>query len=249
MGPFRSRLDYTASFAAMYPVRRKTMTENLTLAEWIDRGPHSLPLRADYGHGTDNALDEAAWLVLHAAGAALDGSFADWGRVADEATAGKIERLSRLRCETGKPLAYLRATPCLPGWNFEVNEHVLVPRSPLAELILDRFPSLGRAGQGRSGFSICAPAAAVLRLRRPSRLPGPRVDAADISVAALEVAQQERSAARSGDRVALFESDLFRPFRRRLTTWSWPTPLMCRRVDRRLPGEYRAEPGLGPGLR
>ena len=81
-----------------------------------------------FGHGTDNARDEAAWLVLHATGMPLDGSFSDWGRAVNAVEEAEIDRLAEVRCASRKPLAYLLGTAWFAGLEFEVNDQVLVPK-------------------------------------------------------------------------------------------------------------------------
>ena len=222
------------------------MTENLTLAQWIDHvAAQFAAADLHYGHGTDNEQDEAAWLVLHAAGATLDGSFDDWGRLADEATIKKIEELSRLRCETGKPLAYLTGTAFFAGLAFEVNEDVLVPRSPLAELILNGFRPWAKPGALQRVLDMCT-GSGCIGIAAAVYTPGLRVDLADISPAALEVARRNVQRHGVGDRVSLFESDLFAsipPVAYDLVLAN--PPYVPAASVASLPREYREEPELG----
>ncbi|MEE4218819.1 MAG: 50S ribosomal protein L3 N(5)-glutamine methyltransferase [Xanthomonadales bacterium] len=222
------------------------MTENLTLANWTDRVTAQFATAGlHYGHGTDNAQDEAAWLVLHAAGAALDGRFEDWGRVADEATARKIEELSRLRCETGKPLAYLTGTAFFAGLAFEVNEDVLVPRSPLAELIPDGFRPWVKPGQIEWVLDMCT-GSGCIGIAAAVHTPGLRVDLADISPAALDVARRNVQRHAVADRVALFESDLFAALPPRAYDLVLANPPYVPAASiAALPREYREEPEIG----
>lgn len=217
-----------------------------TLAEWIDRvclqfeqaGLH-------YGHGTDNARDEAAWLVLHVAGAPLDGRFDDWGRAVDADAAAEIERLAAARCNRGVPLAYLLGEAWFAGLPFEVNADVLVPRSPIAELILDGFrPWLDPDGVRRV-LDLCT-GSGCIAVALAHHLPAARVDASDISAAALAVA--ERNVCRHGleRRICLLQSDLFAglpPARYDLIVANPPYVPGDALGD--LPAEYRSEPGLG----
>ncbi len=142
-------------------------------------------------------------------------------------------------------MAYLLGSAWFGGLEFEVNEYVLVPRSPLAELILDQFrpwvdpQSVGRVLDMCTGSGCIAIASAI-------SLPEARVDAADISEPALEVARcnVERHGLR--DRVKLFRSDLFQsiPAERYNLILANP-PYVSAHSMAGLPEEYRAEPGLG----
>ena len=116
------------------------MVASMTAADWIERIATVFETSSlHFGHGTDNARDEAAWLVLHVLDAPLDGSFDDWGRVVSESRGAEIDRLARARSSSGKPLAYVIGEARFAGLEFEVSPDVLVPRSPIAELILDGF--------------------------------------------------------------------------------------------------------------
>jgi len=198
-----------------------------------------------FGHGTDNARDEAAWLVLHCVGAPLDGSFEGWGAVLSASESAEVERLLEVRCSTRRPLAYLTGSAWFAGLEFEVNSDVLVPRSPLAELILDGYrPWLDPERPVRI-LDLCT-GCGCIAVATAHYLPGATVDAADISAAALRVAY--RNIRRHGveSRVSLLESNLFRsiPANRYDLIVSNPPYVPAARVQS-LPPEYNAEPALG----
>ena len=198
-----------------------------------------------YGHGTDNAGDEAAWLVLHVAGARLDGSFNDWGRIVTDEESLKINRLARSRCESRLPLAYLLGVAWFAGLEFEVDENVLVPRSPLAELILDQYSPWVDPGRVSRIMDMCT-GSGCIAIASALYLPGAQVDAVDISAKALDVARRNVERHRLADRVTLIESDLFQsiPARRYDLIVANP-PYVPEQTVGDLPAEYRAEPGLG----
>ena len=181
----------------------------MVIAESIDHAAMRLE-RAGlcYGHGTDNARDEAAWLVLHAVGAPLDGSFTDWGRELTPAQEERIKRLLNERCESRAPLAYLLGTAWFAGLEFEVDENVLVPRSPLAELILDRYQPWVDPGRIRRVLDLCT-GSGCIAIASAACLPQVRVDAADISAGALDVARKNVKRHGLESRVRLYLSDLF----------------------------------------
>jgi ribosomal protein L3 glutamine methyltransferase len=218
----------------------------MTIAECIQESTRKLDAaQLCFGHGTDNALDEAAWLVLHVCGKPLDGSFCGWGDAVSSAELAEISRLLSVRCETRQPLAYLLGSAWFAGLEFEVNADVLVPRSPLAELILDQFrpwvdpDSVGRVLDMCTGSGCIAIASAL-------SLPAARVDAADISGQALQVAQRNVERHGLSDRVKLIQSDLFQsvPAQRYDLILANP-PYVPAQSMAGLPAEYRAEPGLG----
>jgi ribosomal protein L3 glutamine methyltransferase len=198
-----------------------------------------------FGHGTDNARDEAAWLVLHLIGAPLDGSFEDWGRAVDVAEESEINRVADERCSSGRPLAYLLGSARFAGLDFEVNEHVLVPRSPIAELIRDEYRPWVEPGRVRRILDMCT-GSGCIAIASAVSLPAARVDAADISPGALEVAG--RNVRRHGleDRVRLIESDLFQSIPNcRYDLIVANPPYVPAGSVMELPAEYRGEPRLG----
>ena len=160
-----------------------------------------------FGHGTDNAIDEACWLASAALGLPpdFDGeAFALQLKPDDQA---RIEALLEQRIQTRQPLAYLLGRAWLAGLEFEVSPDVLVPRSPIAELILDGFePWLG--GDDLKRAVDVGTGSGCLAIALASHWPAVEVDALDISDAALALAR--RNVARHGleARVRCRKSDL-----------------------------------------
>ena len=222
------------------------MVQQRSIAEWVERVREQF-VRADlhYGHGTDNAEDEAAWLVLQAAGLPLDGRHVDGDRLLSEAAGHRIEALARARCETRKPLAYLTGSAFFAGLEFDVDEHVLVPRSPIAELICDRFQPWIDPERARAVLDLCT-GSGCIAVATALHLGDVRVVASDISASALAVAA--RNVRRHGveDRVELIRSDLFEALSgRRFDLIVANPPYVPAAGVADLPTEYRAEPGLG----
>lgn len=164
--------------------------------------------RLHYGHGTDNARDESAALVFHALRLSHDAPASVYSRRVPAAGLKRVEALIARRIDERVPAVYLTNVTWFAGLPFHVDSRVLIPRSPLAELIERRFtpwidPSRVRrvldVGTGSGCIAIaCAKA-----------FPRARVDAVDISKEALEVAHINVRKHRLGRRVRLIESDHF----------------------------------------
>ena len=95
--------------------------------------------RLEYGHGTDNPVDEAAWLVFACLDIRHDDAGDAYSRAVEQSDIDTIEALASRRIDERRPLAYLINEAWFAGHRFYVDERVLVPRSPLAELIFERF--------------------------------------------------------------------------------------------------------------
>jgi ribosomal protein L3 glutamine methyltransferase len=157
-----------------------------------------------YGHGTDCAEDEAFWLVWQ-----LSGNPDDMSRMpADPGLAARVLALARRRVEERIPLAYLLGSAWFAGLEFEVGPAVLIPRSPLAEVVEQHFvPWVELGPQARvlevgTGSGCIAIAAAI---HNPEIV----VDATEIDAAALAIARRNVERHGVADRVQLLEADLF----------------------------------------
>jgi len=190
-----------------------------------------------YGHGTESAADEAYWLVWQTSGRPRDLA----GLPPDAPLAARVARLARRRVEERKPLAYLVGSAWFAGLSFEVGPAVLVPRSPLAELVERGFaPWCGlRAGDRvldvGTGSGCIAVATAVLN-------PGVEVDATEIDPAALVVARANVARHGVAERVRLFEADLFPHGGTRYRVIIANPPYVPTALLASLPAEYGQEP-------
>jgi ribosomal protein L3 glutamine methyltransferase len=194
----------------------------------------------EFGHGTDNASDEAFWLLRHVQGWRDD---LDWSSPPGRDVALAALDLATRRVESRKPLAYLVGEAWFAGMRFAVDERVLVPRSPLAEVIErgfapwcalrsgDRVLDIG-TGSGCIAIAIAHHCSDVL------------VDATDVSTAALEVAAANVARHALGPRVRLHRADLFPPTDVRYRVIVSNPPYVSAREMADLPPEYRHEPEL-----
>lgn len=182
-----------------------------------------------YGHGTDNARDEAAFLVLRGLG--LPFSAALEAEVDPARVAPLIEKRIRERL----PAAYLLNEAWLDGLPFYVDRRVIIPRSHIAFLLREL-----KTGPRRI-LDLCT-GSGCLAILAARAFPKAQVDAADISAAALEVAA--RNVRRHKARVRLIRSDLFSKLDERYDLIVTNPPYVATPSMRRLPPEYRYEPGM-----
>jgi len=187
--------------------------------------------RLHYGHGTDNARDEAAFLVVRGLGLSFD---ADLNRAAN---ATRVEKLIQKRIKERIPAAYLLNEAWLDGLRFYVDRRVIIPRSHIPFLLQDLRIAPRRI------LDLCT-GSGCLAILAARAFPKARVDASDISAAALEVAARNVGSYRLGKRIRLLRSDLFANIRQRYDLIISNPPYVSTPSMRRLPAEYRYEPGV-----
>jgi ribosomal protein L3 glutamine methyltransferase len=201
--------------------------------------------RVHFGHGTDNARDEAAELVFFAAGLPHELGPKAYSRALTPRSIARIDALFERRITARAPLPYLTHRAFFAGLELYVDERVLVPRSPIAELTLERFAPWIDAARVRRILDIGTGSGAIA-LACAKAFPRARVDAVDLSGAALHVAR--RNARRLGldKRVRILKSDYFTAVEgRRYDIIVSNPPYVGRAEMRTLPREYRHEPRLG----
>lgn len=198
-----------------------------------------------FGHGTDNAIDEAAHLVLSGLHLepTLPAAFRQCRLTPIERV--QVSELIERRVVERVPASYLTGRAWFSGLEFFVNRHVLVPRSPIAELLEVGFDPWIDADRVVRVLDLCA-GSGCIGIAAAVYLPDADVDLIDVSTDALEVARQNVERHGVGDRVRVLESDLFSalPGNRYDVIVSNP-PYVSRAEFDSLPAEYRNEPELG----
>jgi ribosomal protein L3 glutamine methyltransferase len=201
--------------------------------------------RVFFGHGTDNARDEAAELVFFAARLSHGLGSSVYGNSLTARASARIDALLSARIERRIPLAYLTRRAFFAGLELYVDERVLVPRSPIAELIESRFAPWVKPRRVRRILDIGTGSGAIA-LASAMAFPRAVVDAADISAEALNVCRRNVRRLELTDRVQVLRSDHFGALAgRRYDIIVSNPPYVGREEMRTLPREYRHEPRIG----
>ncbi len=193
--------------------------------------------RLHFGHGTDNPRDEAAFLVLRGLGLPFD---ADRERSVDP---GPVEKLIRRRIDERMPAAYLLNEAWLAGLPFYVDRRVIVPRSHIAGMLAEGMRPWRRTVPRRM-LDLCT-GSGCLAILAAKAFPKARIDASDLSSEALAVARRNMKKHEAERNIRLVRSDLFsRLEAQRYDLIITNPPYVTSAAMRRLPAEYRHEPGL-----
>jgi len=200
--------------------------------------------RLCFGHGTHDARDEAAWLICHVLGIPSEALPRELGRRVGAVDARRLERHARRRVAQREPLAYVLREAWLAGRRFYVDRRVLVPRSHIAELLPDGLAPWLRRRAPRRILDLCT-GSGCLAILAALAFPKARVDASDVSSAALAVARRNVAAYRLQRRIRLVKSAAFAALGTARYDLILCNPPYVRAAEMgRLPAEYRAEPRL-----
>lgn len=202
-----------------------------------------LTLSDGFGHGTTNAFDEAAWLVLWQLGLPLDDLDSVANQLVADADQAKVAMLLEARIKTRKPAAYLTNEAWLMGVPFYVDERVIIPRSLIAELLVDASidPWLGE--NTRRVLDLCTGNGS-LAILAAMTYPDVTVDAADINPDALAVARINVDRHQLADRITLIESDGLAACPGPYDLILCNPPYVNATSMAALPAEFRSEPAL-----
>ncbi len=201
-----------------------------------------------FGHGSQTAYDEAAYLILHTLHLPLDQlePFLDASLTQSEIY--DVLNIIEKRVEQRIPAAYLTHQALLGDLSFYVDERVIVPRSFIAELLRERFfPWVENPDEVTSVLDMCT-GSGCLAILAAHAFPNAHIDAVDLSADALDVAQYNVSDYGLEDRVTLIESDLFAKLQgKRYDLIISNPPYVDAPSVEALPQEFRHEPELALG--
>ncbi|MCI4440193.1 50S ribosomal protein L3 N(5)-glutamine methyltransferase [Tibeticola sp.] len=226
----------------------KPALDATTVLELIEQAEQALiEAEVSFGHGTTNAFDEAAWLVLWRLGYALDrpleGPEGIGADPVDAAAREAVLALLRERIERRVPAAYLTREAWLQGVPFYVDERSIVPRSLIAELISGGALEPWLREDTRSVLDLCTGNGSLAVLAALA-YPEVQVVAADISSEALEVARINVARHRLHERIQVVASDGFSAVPGIFDLIVCNPPYVNEQSMAQLPAEYRAEPTL-----
>ena len=196
-----------------------------------------------FGHGTTNAFDEAAWLVLWRVGLPLDALDDNTDRELGDAELAAVTALVDERIATRKPAAYLTGEAWLQGVPFTVDERAIVPRSFIAELIADASIDLWLNPASRRVLDLCTGNGSLAVLAAMA-WPDVEVDALDIDTDALAVAKLNIERHNLALRVRLLQGDGLAGCNPPYDLILCNPPYVNSTSMAALPAEYRAEPEL-----
>ena len=198
-----------------------------------------------FGHGTNNAQDEAAWLVLWQLGLPLDTDFTDDPQdvLVREAELIKVQHLIAQRITTRKPAAYLTQEAWLEGVSFYVDERVIVPRSLIAEVLASGNIDPWLSADTKHLLDMCTGNGS-LAILAALAYPEVQVIGSDVSAEALEVAHINMERHELQERLTWLQSDGFKNIQHKFDLILCNPPYVNSQSLATLPQEYVNEPAL-----
>lgn len=196
-----------------------------------------------YGHGTDSALDEAAWLILHALG--LSPAHApDYDQRLTPGEVVVCDQLLTRRIKERSPAAYLTGEAWFAGHRFLSDHRALVPRSPLAEFIVNDFFGLLEGHDSPRILDLCTGGGCIAIACAHANVTS-LVDASDLSADALALARENVLLHQLQDRVNLLQGSLFEPVSERYSLIVSNPPYVDQADIDAMPAEFDHEPLMG----
>jgi ribosomal protein L3 glutamine methyltransferase len=200
--------------------------------------------RLAYGHGTTNARDEAAFLVLEALHLPIDRLEPYLDLKPTPAERSRLLTLIDARVSLRLPAPYLVGAAYMHGVRFQADRRALIPRSYIGDMLADGILPIGDPRKVKRVLDLCT-GSGCLAILAALVFPHARIDATDLSAGALALARRNVKTHRLADRIALHRGDLFQPLAgRRYDLILSNPPYVDARGMARLPPEYRHEPRL-----
>ena len=215
-----------------------------TLRDWLRFAVSRFAAaKVAFGHGTTNAYDEAAYLLLHALSLPLDRLEPFLDAHLTEMERAKLAALIARRVDERIPAAYLTGEAWLGDFRFYVDQRVIIPRSFVAELLPDGLaPYIGSGDAIHNALDLCT-GSGCLAILLAHAFPNAEIDAVDVSPDALAVAQHNVADYGLADRINLIRSDLFANLRGKTYDLIVSNPpYVTTMVMESLPPEFRHEP-------
>lgn len=195
-----------------------------------------------YGHGTDNALDEAMSLILHTVYLPYDAPAMFYDAVLTLEERKAVDHIISLRIDKKIPAAYLTHEAFFMGLSFYVDERVLIPRSPIAELIEKQFSPWIDTHHISKILDLCT-GSGCIAVACAEIFPEVEITASDISSDALDVAKMNIEKYHLEDQIMLIQSDVFESIPQQKFDIIISNPPYVDKTDmENLPPEYRHEP-------
>lgn len=216
----------------------------MTVIQLIEQSADRLEqAHVGYGHGTTNAFDEAAWLVMWRLGLPIDDLDATADQAVSPEQAEQVHQLIEERITTRKPAAYLTRQAWLQGVPFYVDERAIVPRSFIAELLAEGTIDDWLSDKTQRVLDLCTGNGSLAVLAAMA-YPDVTVDGADISPDALAVARINVDQHDLADRITLLQSDGLQSVKGPYDLILCNPPYVNAQSMKALPTEYQAEPKL-----
>jgi len=225
---------------------RSAATELVTLRDWLRFAVSNFSAAGlVYGHGSTNALDEAAYLILATLKLPIDAIDPWLDARLTSAERNQVADIIARRIETRRPASYLTGEAWIGPYRFHVDERVIVPRSFIGELLVGGFDGLFETGQPVTRILDLCTGSGCLAILLADSFADARIVGADISESALEVAEINVAAHQLADRVSLVNSDLFSSLHgERFDLIISNPPYVTSSAVATFPPEYAAEPEL-----